>query len=85
MWGPAPAVNPMAKQQQQQQQQQMRAAQPAAGSYNNNNASQEGLQDASRRQKGKKGKMQKIDASSLLGFTVHAGERVNIGQIDSIE
>ena len=82
MWGPAPAVNPMAKQQQQ-----VRAAQPhSAGSYNNNNASQEGLQEeARRRQKGKKGKMQKIDASSLLGFTVHAGERVNIGQIDSIE
>ena len=71
MWGPAPAVNPLAKQQG-----------PKAQAHHNNNGTDA---EARQKQQKKKGKMQKIDARSLLGFTVHAGERVNIGEIDSID
>ena len=71
MWGPAPAVNPLAKQQ----------CTKAQVHHNNNGTDS----DAAKKQTKKKGKLQKIDASSLLGFTVHAGERVNIGEIDSID
>ncbi len=75
MWGPAPAVNPLAKQQPVK-------AQPApAQAHQNNNSTDAEV----KKQQKKKGKMQKIDASSLLGFTVHAGERVNVGEIDSID
>ena len=71
MWGPAAAVNPLAKQQG-----------PKAQVHHNNNGIDA---EARQKQQKKKGKMQKIDASSLLGFTVHAGERVNIGEIDSVD
>lgn len=54
---------------------------PQAQHHNNNSAESEG----SRKQQKKKGKMQKIDASAILGFTVHAGERVNMGEIDSVD
>ena len=72
IWGPAPAINPLAKQQQA----------PKTQIHHNNNGTDA---EANKKQQKKKGKMQKIDASALLGFTVHAGDRVNMGEIDSID
>jgi PERQ amino acid-rich with GYF domain-containing protein len=73
MWGPAPAVNPS-------------KASAATKSVNNGTAAnhnQEAEMEEVRSKKKKK-KMQKLDASSLLGFTVQADpDRVNVGEIDT--
>ncbi|ELT97400.1 hypothetical protein CAPTEDRAFT_177566 [Capitella teleta] len=76
MWGPAPAVNPN------------KGIKSSTlnnnGMSSNHNMKEKEVESEEARNKRRKKKMQKLDASSILGFTVQADpDRVNIGEIDT--
>lgn len=70
MWGPAPAINPGDHR-------------AAGGLVGADMANDDKFLSVSNKKKNKK-RMQKVDNSQFLGFTVHqSSDRVNVGQIES--